>query len=423
MQQDGGAVEVGTDNLWQALEAEQEIPRYRFGTYRTVAPEATLRRLRPFLSQAGITRLADVTGLDWIGLPVYQAIRPNSRNVSVSQGKGLTHAQAQVSALMESLEGFHAEEIQQAGQNATIGAMRATLGYDPASLPVVQTAESALLARDLDYDPYAPSVGQPSYLDDEVMVAWVAATDLETGERRWVPRQLCELNYCIAERLQLPLFRASSNGLASGNTIGEALVHGLCEVIERDAVWRQPTARQDPTRCIHLDSISSGLARRLLARFQRADMQTRVVDIRSPTGLPCFEVFLEHLESPARYYGLGCHPSRTTALIRALTEAAQSRLGHIAGSRDDLYRRSYGGAVLPPADDTDRAAPNTAGDFAQTPTLPLQGLALTLREIVSRVRALTGVAPLAVDLRRPEFNLPVVFVVAPGLRLVPPSRR
>ena len=52
-----------------------------------------------------------ITGLDWIGIPVYQAVRPNSRNGPVSLGKGLTRAQAQVSALMESLAGLHAEEI------------------------------------------------------------------------------------------------------------------------------------------------------------------------------------------------------------------------------------------------------------------------------------------------------------------------
>ena len=54
---------------------------------------------------------ASITGLDWIGIPVYQAVRPNSRTVPSSLSKGLTRAQAQVSALMESLDVFHAEEI------------------------------------------------------------------------------------------------------------------------------------------------------------------------------------------------------------------------------------------------------------------------------------------------------------------------
>jgi ribosomal protein S12 methylthiotransferase accessory factor len=38
----------------------------------------------------GVTRIANVTGLDRIGIPVAIAVRPNSRSVSVAQGKGQT---------------------------------------------------------------------------------------------------------------------------------------------------------------------------------------------------------------------------------------------------------------------------------------------------------------------------------------------
>src|SRR5207244_6295350 len=84
---------------------------FRYGTHRSVAPSETLIRFRPFASRMGITRLGNVTGLDRIGIPVVVAVRPNSRSVSVSQGKGLDLAQAMASALMEAIEGFHAEEI------------------------------------------------------------------------------------------------------------------------------------------------------------------------------------------------------------------------------------------------------------------------------------------------------------------------
>ena len=47
----------------------------------------------------------------------------------------------------------------------------------------------------------------------------------------------------------------------------------------------------------------------------------------------------------------------------------------------------------------------------------------TVREIVNRVRTTTGMAPVAVDLARTEFGIPVVFVVAPGLGVQPPERR
>ena len=74
-----------------------------------VAPSVTLARCRPFMPQMGITRLGNITGLDRIGIPVVGAARPNSRSVSVSQGKGLDLSQAMTSALMEPIEGFHTE--------------------------------------------------------------------------------------------------------------------------------------------------------------------------------------------------------------------------------------------------------------------------------------------------------------------------
>ncbi len=84
---------------------------YRTGTHRTVPPASTLARLKPYLSEMGITRLANVTGLDRVGIPVVMAMRPNSRSVAVSQGKGVDLEAAKASALMESVETWHAERI------------------------------------------------------------------------------------------------------------------------------------------------------------------------------------------------------------------------------------------------------------------------------------------------------------------------
>lgn len=81
------------------------------GTHRARLPEDTLRGLEPILDQVGITRIADVTWLDEIGIPVYQAIRPDSWSLCVSQGKGLTGDLAKVSAVMESIELWHAERM------------------------------------------------------------------------------------------------------------------------------------------------------------------------------------------------------------------------------------------------------------------------------------------------------------------------
>ncbi len=85
--------------------------RYFHGTHRTCSPVDTVARLQPLLREMGITRVANVTGLDRTGIPVVMVCRPNARSVTVSQGKGLTLAAAKASGIMEALEVWHAERI------------------------------------------------------------------------------------------------------------------------------------------------------------------------------------------------------------------------------------------------------------------------------------------------------------------------
>src|ERR1700748_1478781 len=94
-------------------DAESDGPkRFRAGTHRTQDPEATLARVMPLAARMGITRVAVLTGLDVIGIPVVAAYRPNSRSVAVHQGKGTTLVAAKASAVMEAVESYHAENIE-----------------------------------------------------------------------------------------------------------------------------------------------------------------------------------------------------------------------------------------------------------------------------------------------------------------------
>jgi ribosomal protein S12 methylthiotransferase accessory factor len=212
------------------------------------------------------------------------------------------------------------------------------------------------------------------------------------------------------------VFRTSSNGLCGGNTVTEALLHGLCEVIERDSCLRSDQARFEPERTVILDTVSARPGRLLLERFTRAGMELQVVDMSGPTGLPCFEAWLDHPEGPALTRGSGCHPNRSTALVRALTEAAQSRLTYIAGSRDDIPRPVYRTRPSGRRQAEGRPA-RFPGErrYDAAPAVPLSPFRAQLREVVGRVRRLTGMSPMAVDLGRPDFGVPVLFVVAPGL--------
>jgi ribosomal protein S12 methylthiotransferase accessory factor len=297
---------------------------------------------------------------------------------------------------MESLEFFHAEEVREQRMHVRLGEMRPELRYNPRAL-------------------LRPAWGA---LEDTRLVEWVRATDLCSGDPTWVPVQLCELNAVVTDRLAAIHFLPASNGLASGNTFCEALVHGLCELIERDAVAREATLRFTRARTVPLATIPSGTARELMDLLQATGGRLHVHAPRSDTGLPCFEVFFKAEDVPTvTFFGAGCATRRELALVRALTEVAQSRVTHIAGSRDDLDYRNYPAVVTAPA----VGGPTwpDGGDVRFDAVPELEELTLTeeLTILVARIRNQTGIAPMAVDLSRPELGLPVVYVVAPGLRV------
>src|SRR5262245_2955833 len=189
--------------------------------HRTRTPAATVRRARRLMRPLGITRLADFTGLDVIGVPVFSAIRPNGKALSTSQGKGLDPDAAAASALMESIETWHAENVRLRRRRSSARAFAHDDVIDARRLP-----------RNRRFDPAAE-------------LSWVRGWDLLAARPRWVPLEAVTLDTTFP-RDHVPVFDVSSNGLASGNHLLEAIEHGLCEIIERDAEarWRKDRGRR-----------------------------------------------------------------------------------------------------------------------------------------------------------------------------------
>jgi YcaO-like protein with predicted kinase domain len=372
---------------------------FRRGTHRIVPPSDTLARFRPFALQMGITRLGNITGLDRIGIPVVTAVRPNSRSVSVSQGKGLDLTQATASALMEAIEGFHAEEVAE-GRRASYREVAAEAAVvDPLTLC---------------------STGRP--FDAGAEICWLEGYDLLRQEPCRVPAELIHTDYTQ------PLdgyFLAGSNGLASGNHPVEAIGSAICELVERDAVavWSASGVRAQAGRSLDIDSVDDADCRTLLAKFGEAGMAVRLWNVTTEIGIAAFVCDIRDLSEgdPSRlrrFHGAGCHPDRAIALSRALTEAAQTRLTYIAGIRDDLLPAEY--EEPPNADIVDalldalrrESEPHALRDV---PSFPADDLDQDLRWVLERLRAAGIGRVVAVDLTRPEFAIPVVRLVIPGL--------
>ena len=379
------------------------LKAYTRGTHRLIPPADTLARLKPLLPRMGITRLANVTGLDSIGIPVVMSVRPRSRSLSVSQGKGLDLDSAKVSAAMESIEGYHAEHVTGPLQLASYDELRHThVVVDPLRLP---------LSNERLFQTTLP-------------LLWIAGEDWLRHEQVWVPFQLVHTAYTTRMRWDLVGFAVSSTGLASGNHVLEAVSHALCEIVERDASARF-TARPEQereARRLDLLTVDDADCLEVLGRYRRAGVDVAVWDMTSHVGLAAFECMIaEHSDDPTRWLssarGMGCHPARQVALLRALTEAAQSRLTIIAGSRDDMSRASYA-AWRDPANTSrwrQEAADRGVVPFTSVPSVESDSFEEDVALLFDAVVRAGCDRVIVVDLTRPEIGVPVVRVIVPGL--------
>ena len=368
------------------------------GTLRARDAASTLAWVRPFLPRFGITRVANITGLDRIGIPVWICVRPNGRSLSVSQGKGLTAELAQASAVMESIECHHSEHVR---PPTLVASHRA-----------VRRRHEVVAPRELQ-----PGVRWRAY-DDSRPIAWIDGIDLATGEAVLVPHVRVDLDWSRPHP-DGGLFLVTSTGLASGNDRAEALCHAIFEVVERDAEWRWdrlPTRAQHATE-LSAESVEAPMLRGLLDQFVAAGISVSMWDMTSDIGIPVYYCSIgdsNPFGAIGRFGGCGCHLSKEIALSRALTEAAQSRLTFISGSRDDLFPQLYEQGV----GETPSIAPtNPTLDFrtrksARFGATFVEDLTTTL----DLLRAAGFPQVIAVDHTRPEFGIPVVAVFVPGMR-------
>ncbi|HYD18370.1 MAG TPA: YcaO-like family protein, partial [Patescibacteria group bacterium] len=266
----------------------------------------------------------------------------------------------------------------------------------------------------------------PRYYDTELdshrRILWVEGVDLFTNQQKWSPFEVVHADYAV-DAPSGNGFVSSSNGLSSGNNHHEAIIHGLCEVIERDALtlWTISTAEKQFARKIRLDSVTERRAIEILDRFFAADIAVGIWDITSDTGVPAFlcrTLPNEPDVSGARpASGMGCHLSRDVALLRALTEAAQSRLTFISGARDDMPRSDYGKYLSAEAHAKWLAQIEMQGsrNLRRIASLETQTFDHDIAVLLDSLRRAGIREAVAVDLTIDGLNIPVTRVVVPGL--------
>lgn len=301
----------------------QKVPVTYFGcTHRAIPPERTIINVEDKLKRAGVTRIAEITHLDRLGIPVYSAIRPGAAEgaVSIYAGKGATKSQAKASAMMEAFERYSAEINEED-----------TFKFESGTYSEMENA----------VNPKALILPTSLYEDDKTQLDWVKTMELTEEKEYLIPANAIYHPYMPLNGSAL--FKSNTNGLASGNRIEEAVYHGITEVVERDA-WSIFEAKKEPKSEVDCETIENPMIKDMLSKFTQAEVDVRLLELTADVEITTIAAVSDDtvLKDPALLsLGVGTHLNPEVAVIRALTEVAQSRATQIHGTREDTNRAVF----------------------------------------------------------------------------------
>ncbi len=279
---------------------------------RGCSPETTLQHAQQLMSRAGITEVREITGTDSFGVSVFVSVRPAALGESQTFGKGLRPIDAQIGAIMEGIEYYFTEP--------GVGCVQTRWGT---ARDVIGSSE-----RDDAILDFVPMIHREADLDAPLLLA--SATDLENGNQACIP---AELVFCPAPLVGQSLFGASTNGLASGNSLVDATIQSLLELLERD-IWSFESIRAS-SLLVDKSTLPASI-QQIIEIASKRGLTLKIRTIPNEYGMPFFVAFVFDDDNPTRSTfngGWACDLNRERCLIRAVTEAAQSRVAFLDGGR------------------------------------------------------------------------------------------
>lgn len=275
----------------------------------------------------------------------------------------------------------------------------------------------------------APGFAYPRLAPDS-RIGWVAAYSLTRSAPTFVPATLAHRFY-ERQTLHDAFDDCPVSGYACGNTLEEALLGAVCEVVERDSLmlcWSQRLA----VPSLDLASLRDPAVHEALARFAQSPVRLYCSDLTTEVGIPAVLVAMvsRHPQWPAAAIATAADMSYDRAVVKALGElsngAALVRMQRATGAplpstpHDIVTPEDHGlyyaapralrhlDAILRPRRSVRAPPPNNE--------VPDDVLA-TLRQAVGRLAA-SGMEVLAVDITSPDvaaLGLHVVKAIVPGL--------
>jgi bacteriocin biosynthesis cyclodehydratase domain-containing protein len=336
-----------------------------------------------------------------------------------SGGKGKSSEQARISALAESLERYSGVFD---GTEPRIRASFADLGSSAIHPNVCMGySERQYANRLLHNRGRLKARWVPEPFREDVAIEWTPLWSLTSGVTRYLPTSYCYYGYRSSD----PDFsRGDSNGCAAGSVVEEAVLQGFLELVERDAValWWYNRLRRP---ALNLEDLEDPYIPTLKDHYKELGRNFWVLDVTSDLGIATFAAISKRTDTAEEdiIHGFGAHLDPGIALTRALTEMNQSLEAVPISSGGDSTRTYLGHddsirwwRTVKVADANYLMGHAEAGsclqDFKNLASDDLYQDIVTCKEL-ARAR---GIELLVLEQTRPDVGLPVVRVVAPGLR-------
>jgi ribosomal protein S12 methylthiotransferase accessory factor len=334
-------------------------------------------------------------------------------------GKGITPIHAEVSALCEAIErysgNFHGDEERIRGSLLSLGEQ----AIHPNTCQLYHERQYADRATWNAKHASFQQVADP--FDPDAVMDWTPVWSMTQRRHRYLPTGL--LYYGAPAEPGQRYVRADSNGNAAGSSIEDAVLQGLLELVERDAValWWYNRTRAP---AVDIDAFGDPWTEELREVYASLGREVWVLDVTSDLEIPVMVALSRRIggESEGIMFGFGAHLDPRLALRRALTELNQMMPAIIDARGDgqytgedpdaDYWLRHVTLANQPYLAPDPGARPKVPGDYNYA---PCQDLFDDVAAIQNKVETL-GMELMVLDQTRPDIGLPVVKVMVPGMR-------
>ncbi len=374
------------------------LKSYTYDQDKLCSPEETVAKLKQKLVDVKLDILESVQRVDTgrLDIPVYFSVCGREAFEVIRNkkqlGKGCTPAQSMASACMELIERFSFFSFRQNPKNFILASYAELKHEDLPLLPLKYLLQSVN-----DENTSEKTLAE---LIDDIPIRWAWGTNLNSGELVLMPYSWF---YAINE----------FNGPSAGNCYEEAILQGLCEVVERH-VSAVVTRQEIKAPTIDPESITDPVAIELLNKFTRNGIQVYLNDFSMDTGIPTVSAMgmdpSTFPDTSEIVYTAGTTPEPNKALIRALTEVAQM-------SGDFHSSSNYEASGLPKPlslDDVDYIV--NPGRTVQLGDLPNLGDNNMKVEIDRCLEALANLdmEVFVIDTCHPDLQVPAVYTIVPG---------